>query len=85
MKCNTGCVYASVALLPSLLCCISAQQALHTLPPQQATVCSCLQEDQDEFDRERHALRSYIIKRCSKAVAMMYGDLQAQQVCSGHI
>jgi len=81
-KCNTGCVCASAALLPSLLCCFSAQQALCTLLPQQASACSCLQEEQDEFDRERQALRSYIIKRCSKAVALMYGDLQAQQVCS---
>ena len=69
-------------LLPSLLCCFSAQQALCTLLSRQAKEISCLQEEQDEFDRERQALRSYIIKRCSKAVALMYGDLQAQQVCS---
>ncbi len=49
---------------------------------QQASARSCLQEEQDEFDRERQALRSYIIKRCSKAAAFMYGDPQAQQVCS---
>ncbi|DBA95826.1 hypothetical protein WJX77_006809 [Trebouxia sp. C0004] len=42
-----------------------------------------LLEEQDEFDRERQALRSYIIKRCSKAVALMYGDLQAQQIPLG--
>lgn len=41
---------------------------------------SCLQAVQDEFDRERQALRSYIIKRCSKPVALMYGDPDAQQV-----
>ncbi len=49
---------------------------------QQASARSCLQEEQDEFDRERQALRSYIIKRCSKAAAFMYGDPQAQQVRS---
>ena len=41
---------------------------------------SCLQAEQEEFDRERQELRSYIIKRCSKPVAFMYGNTDAQQV-----
>ncbi|KAL0025061.1 hypothetical protein WJX79_003336 [Trebouxia sp. C0005] len=50
---------------------------------QDVSCVALLLEEQDEFDRERQALRSYIIKCCSKAAALMYGDLQALQIPLG--
>ncbi len=50
--------------------------------PWQLTGCISQQEEEDEFDKERQALRSYVIKRCSRPVASLYGDENAQQVRS---
>ena len=46
---------------------------------QHALYCSN-QEEEDGYDKELLAMRSYIIKRCSRPVAIIFGDENAQQV-----
>ena len=39
-----------------------------------------LQEQEDNFDKERAVMRSYIIERCSKPVSQFFGAVEVPQV-----